>query len=167
MGRAMVAVRDEELAATTLGVNLSRVKVGTFAISAAYAGLAGSLSVMVDGQAVGNNPGLYFQRSIEFLVALVIGGTATILGPLVGAGLLVALRHNAEGDLLDRLPLVPDWVVDRKEILSPALYGSALILIVYVLPDGVVGGIRRLLMVSLLRRQSRARQEQPPLQEST
>jgi branched-chain amino acid transport system permease protein len=155
MCRAMVATRDQELAATTLGVNLAAVKVGTFAISAIYAGIAGSLSVMVEGQAVGNNPALYFQRSIEFLVAMVIGGTTTILGPLVGAGLLVALRRNTEG------------LIEGKEILSPALYGAGLILIVYVLPDGVVGGIRRLTMVSLLRRQSRAHQAQAPLQEPT
>jgi branched-chain amino acid transport system permease protein len=155
IGRAMVACRDQELAATTLGVNLAAVKVGTFAISAAYAGLAGSLSVMVDGQAVGNNPALYFQRSIEFLVAMVIGGTTTILGPLVGAGILVALRHNTEG------------LIEDKPILSPALFGTGLILIVYVLPDGVVGAVRRLTMVSLLRRQSRAHRSPPPLQEST
>jgi branched-chain amino acid transport system permease protein len=155
MGRAMVACRDQELAATTLGVNLARVKVGTFAISAAYAGLAGSLSVMVDGQAVGNNPGLYFQRSIEFLVAMVIGGTTTILGPLVGAGILVALRHNTEG------------LIEDKPILSPALFGAGLILIVYVLPDGVVGAVRRVVMVSLLRRQSRAHGSSPPVREPT
>jgi branched-chain amino acid transport system permease protein len=153
MGRAMVACRDQELAATTVGVNLAGVKIGTFAISAAYAGLAGSLSVMVDGQAVGNAPGLYFQRSIEFMVAMVIGGTATILGPIVGAGLLVALRHNTEG------------LIEDKPILSPALYGAALIGIVYVLPDGVVGGIRRLTMVSLLRRQARAHRAQRPVGE--
>jgi branched-chain amino acid transport system permease protein len=155
VGRAMVAVRDEELAATTLGVNLARVKVGTFAISAAYAGLAGSLSVMVDGQAVGNNPGLYFQRSIEFLVAMVIGGTTTILGPLVGAGILVALRRNTE------------TLIEGKEILSPALYGAGLILIVYVLPEGVVGGVRRLLLTSLYKRQARGSRSQPPVHEPT
>jgi branched-chain amino acid transport system permease protein len=131
-GRAMIATRDHELAAATVGVNLAATKVGAFAISAAYAGLAGSLSVMVEGQAVGNNPALYFQRSIEFLVAMVIGGTATIFGPLVGAFVLVVLRRNTEG------------LIEGKEILSPALYGAGLILIMYVLPEGIVGGVRRL-----------------------
>jgi branched-chain amino acid transport system permease protein len=133
VGRAMIAVRDQELAATTVGVNLAGTKVGTFALSAAYAGIAGSLSVMVHGFADGTNPIIYFQRSIEFLVAVVIGGAATILGPAVGALLLVALRRNTEG------------LIAGKEILSPALFGAALILIVFVLPEGVVGGIRRLL----------------------
>ncbi|HEY3144659.1 MAG TPA: branched-chain amino acid ABC transporter permease [Acidimicrobiales bacterium] len=131
-GRAMVACRDQELAASTLGINLAATKVGTFAISAAYAGIAGSLSVLVDHLADGTNPVLYFQRSIEFLVAMVIGGSATIFGPLVGAFLLVMLRRNTED------------LVEGKEVLAPAVYGAALMLVVYVLPDGVVGGARRL-----------------------
>jgi branched-chain amino acid transport system permease protein len=143
MGRAMVAVRDQEIAATTVGVNLAGTKVGTFALSAAYAGVAGSLSVMIDRIADATNPILYLQRSIEFLVAMVIGGAATILGPAVGAFLLVWLRRNTED------------LVEGKEILAPAIFGAALIAIVYVLPEGVVGGVRRLL-ARLGRRSSRA-----------
>jgi branched-chain amino acid transport system permease protein len=133
VGRAMVAVRDQELAAATVGVNLSGVKVATFGLSAAYAGVAGSLSVMIDRVADATNPILYFQRSIEFLVAMVIGGAATILGPAVGAFLLVWLRRNTED------------LIEGKEILAPAIFGAALIAVVYVLPEGVVGGVRRLL----------------------
>ncbi|HEX6568229.1 MAG TPA: branched-chain amino acid ABC transporter permease [Acidimicrobiales bacterium] len=133
IGRAMIAVRDQEIAATTVGVNLAGTKVATFAVSAAYAGVAGSLSVMVDRIADGTNPILYFQRSIEFLVAMVIGGAATILGPAVGALLLVLLRRNTED------------LIEGKEVLSPAIYGAALIAIVFILPEGVVGGVRRLL----------------------
>lgn len=133
VGRAMIAVRDQELAATTVGVNLAGTKVATFAISAAYAGIAGSLSVMIDRLADGTNPILYFQRSIEFLVAMTIGGAATILGPAVGALVLVMLRRNTED------------LIEGKEILAPALYGAALIAIVFILPEGLVGGVRRLL----------------------
>lgn len=143
VGRAMIAVRDQEIAATTVGVGLAGTKVATFAISAAYAGVAGSLSVMVDGIADGTNPILYFQRSIEFLVAVVIGGAATILGPAVGALLLVLLRRNTED------------LIEGKEILAPAIFGAALIAIVFVLPEGVVGGVRRLL--ARLGRRSAAR----------
>jgi branched-chain amino acid transport system permease protein len=133
VGRAMIAVRDQEIAAATVGVNLARTKVITFAISAAYAGVAGSLSLMVDRIADGTNPVLYFQKSIEFLVAMVVGGAATILGPAVGALLVVMLRRF----IMDHS--------DGKEILSPALFGAGLIVIVFVLPDGIVGGVRRLL----------------------
>jgi branched-chain amino acid transport system permease protein len=133
IGRSMVAVRDQEIAATTVGVNLAGTKVTTFAISAAYAGVAGSLSVMIDRVADATNPILYFQKSIEFLVAMVIGGAATMLGPAVGALLLVLLRRNTED------------LIEGQEILAPAIFGGALIAIVYVLPDGVVGGVRRLI----------------------
>jgi branched-chain amino acid transport system permease protein len=132
-GRAIVGVRDQEIAATTVGVNLATTKVWTFGLSAAYAGVAGSLSVMIEGFADGTNPIVYFQRSIEFLVAMTIGGAATVMGPLVGAFVVVLLRRNTSD------------LIEGKEVLSPALFGAALIAIVYVLPDGVVGGLTRLL----------------------
>lgn len=132
IGRAMVAVRDHELAASTVGVHLARVKVGTFALSAAYAGVAGALSVMIDGQASAVDPTVAFRNSIEFLVAVVIGGTATIAGPAVGALILIFLRRETDG------------LIEGQEVLSPALFGAALIAFVFVLPEGVVGGLRRL-----------------------
>lgn len=128
MGRAMIAVRDQELAAATVGINVSGVKVASFALSAAYAGVAGALSVMVTRVADASNPLIYFQLSIEFLIAVVIGGAATITGPLLGAAFLVTIRRRFEG----------------TEALSPALLGGSLIAVVFLLPDGIVGGYRRL-----------------------
>lgn len=148
MGRAMIAVRDQEIAASTVGVNLAGTKVGTFAVSAAYAGIAGSLSVMVDKLADGTNAILYFQRSIEFLVAMTIGGAATILGPAVGALVLVLLRRNTQD------------LIEGKEVLAPALFGASLIFIVFVLPEGLVGGVRRMI-ASIGRRSSAA--GRPPI----
>jgi branched-chain amino acid transport system permease protein len=132
IGRAMVAVRDQELAAATVGVNLAGVKVGTFALSAAYAGVAGSLSVMVNKVADSTSPIVYFQLSIEFLVAVVIGGSATIFGPAIGAIVLTFLRRYT------------DDAIEGKEILSPAILGAALIAIVFILPNGIVGGLRQI-----------------------
>lgn len=127
-GRAMIAVRDQEVAASTVGVNVSGVKVASFAISAAYAGVAGSLSVIVDRVADATNPLIYFQRSVEFLIAVVIGGAATISGPFLGAAFLVFVRKRFED----------------TEALAPALLGGSLMLVIYVLPDGLIGGYRRL-----------------------
>ena len=132
IGRAMVAVRDQEIAASTVGVNLARVKVGVFALSAAYAGVAGALSVMIDRAADATDPVITFRNSIEFLVAVVIGGTATIAGPAVGALILILLRRETDG------------LIEGKEVLSPAIFGAALIAMIFVLPGGVVGGLRRL-----------------------
>jgi branched-chain amino acid transport system permease protein len=64
---------------------------------------------------------------------MTIGGAATVMGPLVGAFLVVLLRRNTSD------------LIEGKEVLSPAIFGAALIAIVYVLPEGVVGGLNRLL----------------------
>ncbi|HEX2576163.1 MAG TPA: branched-chain amino acid ABC transporter permease [Aquihabitans sp.] len=135
-GRSMIAVRDQEVAASTVGVNVAGVKVASFALSAAYAGVAGSLSVLVDRVADASNPLIYFQRSIEFLIAVVIGGAATITGPLLGAAFLVFIRKRFED----------------TEALAPALLGGSLMVVIYVLPDGLVGGYRRI--VARLRRRT-------------
>jgi len=138
MGRAMIAVRDQEVAASTVGIDVARVKVASFALSAAYAGVAGSLSVLVTRVADASNPLIYFQLSIEFLIAMVIGGAATITGPFLGAALLVAIRKRFED----------------TEALAPALLGFALIAVVFVLPDGIVGAYRRLVARLRSRRSS-------------
>lgn len=129
-GRALLAVRDHEAAASTIGIDIARVKVASFAISALYAGIAGSVGVMVTGLA---NAGRVetFQLSIDFLVAIVIGGTATVLGPVVGAWTFVFLERATR-------TAFPD-----QALLSPAIFGVALILLLFALPDGIVGGARR------------------------
>ena len=136
-GRSMIAVRDQEVAATTVGVNVSGTKVASFALSAAYAGVAGSLSAMVERVADATNPLIYFQLSITFLIAVVIGGAATITGPLLGAAFLVYVREKTTG-------IGSFGPFEDTAQLSPALLGGALIIAVYVLPDGIVGGLRRL-----------------------
>jgi len=143
-GRALIAVRDHEAAAETVGINIAQVKVLAFAISALYAGIAGSCSVLVDHTADGNSLKT-FQLSIEFLVAVVIGGVATVVGPLIGAWIVVFLQHVI-ADLL------PNWVGDTGLLhrvvgdpaASPAIFGLLLIFFVFVLPDGIVGGCKRL-----------------------
>ncbi len=130
-GRALIAVRDQETAAAVVGIDPAQVKVAAFALSAVYAGMAGALSVLVEGVANADTVGV-FQQSILFLVAVVVGGTATIVGPIVGAYLVVYLEHATRG------------IIANKPVLSPAIFGVVLILCMYVLPDGVVGGARRI-----------------------
>jgi branched-chain amino acid transport system permease protein len=141
-GRAFIAVRDHEAAASTVGINLPVVKVSAFAISAAYAGVAGALSILVTGVADATRVET-FNLSIEFLIAVVIGGTATIIGPLIGGWLVVMVR-----DQIDKFVEDPSFAASffrDKEVLTPAIFGIGLILLMYMLPDGIVGGTRRLL----------------------
>jgi branched-chain amino acid transport system permease protein len=143
LGRSLIAVRDHEAAAETVGINIAQTKILAFALSAMYAGIAGSCSVLVIPHlASETDPVTTFQQSIQFLVAVVIGGTATILGPLIGAWFVVFLQRaisdytNSGGSgFVHRILANP--------AASPAIFGIILILFVYVLPDGVVGGIRR------------------------
>jgi branched-chain amino acid transport system permease protein len=140
-GRALIAVRDHEAAAETVGIDIARVKVLAFATSALYAGVAGSCFVLVKRLATVSSLST-FQLSIEFLVAVVVGGTATVLGPFIG-GVLVVLSGRWISESFPSTLLF--WHINDsvKSLLSPAIYGIGLILLMYVLPDGIVGGARR------------------------
>jgi branched-chain amino acid transport system permease protein len=143
-GRALIAVRDHESAAQTVGINVAFVKVMAFALSALYAGVAGSCSVLIVTQASADKVQT-FQLSIEFLVAVVIGGTATLLGPLVGGALVVFVQHWISSTLPKHVSST--GLVGRvlsNPASSPAIFGILLILFVFALPDGLVGGARRL-----------------------
>ncbi len=142
-GRALIAVRDHEAAAETVGINAARVKIMAFALSALYAGIAGSCSVLVDHLANADKVQT-FQLSIKFLVAVVIGGTATVIGPLVGAAVVVSLQWIISEVLPRHLGSL--GVLKRtlgNPAASPAIFGILLILFVFVMPDGIVGGLRR------------------------
>src|SRR4029078_255453 len=85
MGRAMVAVRDNTTAAAVMGVNVALVKTIVFGTSAALAGVAGSAFVFRQGQAPPDNLLFTILGSILFVVIMVSGGQASLLGPIVGA----------------------------------------------------------------------------------
>lgn len=151
-GRSLIAVRDHEAAATTVGINLPAVKVSAFALSAMYAAVAGSLAVLVNFGASADKVST-FQLSIEFLVAVVVGGTATVVGPVLGGFFVVYVQY---------------WITQQfpdRPLLSPAIFGIILIVLMYVLPDGAVGGVRRL--VALVRRRSAGRAPSTPTPATT
>jgi branched-chain amino acid transport system permease protein len=140
-GRSLIAVRDHEAAAATVGINPARAKLGAFSISALYAGVAGSLSVLVFNLADATKAET-FKISILFLVAVVVGGTATVIGPIIGGFLLVYAEHTITEFVGD--PFTLESFFKGKEILAPAVFGITLILMMYVLPDGIAGGTKRL-----------------------
>ena len=129
-GRAIVAIRDNETAAEVVGVNLATYKVGVFAVSSAIAGLAGSLSMIVgSGRVDLGRDGSVVLESIQFLAAMVIGGAATIAGPVLGSAFVV---------------FIPEFASDINPQLSQVIYGALLIILMLVLPSGFMGGIRRI-----------------------
>jgi branched-chain amino acid transport system permease protein len=140
-GLAFRAVRDSEIAAMSSGVSLARYKTLAFGISAAYAGVAGSLFAIATTFV---NPDTFpIALSIFLLVGVVVGGLGGLSGLVFGAIFIQFLPLWAQGEgIASRLP---DFIVDRtKEPGAPALiYGIVLILLMFFLPNGVGGLFRR------------------------
>ena len=83
IGRAFSAIRDRDIAAEALGINLYRYKMYAFALSSFYAGIAGSLLFIISG---GIEPGTFsLLYSITFIAIVIIGGVGTVMGPFYGA----------------------------------------------------------------------------------
>jgi branched-chain amino acid transport system permease protein len=108
-GRAMQAVRDGDVAAEIIGVDIRRYKVGAFALSAALAALAGGLYAViqqyVSPEEFSGNRGLFL--SIQFIAIIIVGGMGTLYGSVLGAAVVGALPRLLD-DLSVRtdLPLV-------------------------------------------------------------
>jgi branched-chain amino acid transport system permease protein len=127
VGRALITIRENEIAAKTMGVNLASYKTGAFAVSAMYAGIGGALFTLPIGFLAPESFPLAL--SFAFLAAIVVGGLATIGGALFGALFI---------------EFVPVYASDVNEALAGVIYGGVLILFMYLLPTGVMGLGRRL-----------------------
>jgi branched-chain amino acid transport system permease protein len=108
-GRTINAVRQSEIASETIGVSVYRMKLKTFAFSAVLAGLAGALFTHQQGYIVSDT--FTFDKSVELLVYVILGGARTLFGPLLGTTVLVILpellKTVASYDILPKssLPL--------------------------------------------------------------
>ena len=143
IGRAFIAVRDSEIGAEQLGVNVPLYKTLAFGISSCYAGVGGGLLFIV--QAFISPSSMDLLASINFLIAIVIGGLATILGSIFGA-----LYLTFQGELISNLSpqiarVVPEQVVSDPETLRGVIFGSALIFTIIAFPRGFAGFVRDLL----------------------
>ncbi|GGN75254.1 branched-chain amino acid ABC transporter permease [Actinoplanes lobatus] len=134
-GRGMRAAATSETAAAASGVAIGRYRLAVFALSAAFAGLAGGVYAFYLGYlAPGSFPVLL---SIEFVVMAVVGGLGTIAGPLVGATVVVLLVQ-----VLNTLGTQPGMPGYAPAVLSYAVYAVVLIICVLYLPRGLVPAIR-------------------------
>ena len=134
IGRAFRAVRDSEIAAVASGVELPLYKTLAFGISAAYAGVAGSLFVLAtNGFAAPDEFGVVL--SLELLIGAAVAGLGSLWGILAGAafvGLLPAVSTS--------VPVI------GSEHGRDVVFGAAVIVVMLLLPDGFAGllaGIRR------------------------
>lgn len=127
VGDAMMAVRDQPIAAAAMGIDNSLLKTKTFGVSAMYTGVAGALGA-VAAQYIAPDS-FTFMLSISFMVGIVVGGAGTVTGAIYGAIFI---------------GLVPDFASDLSKAVPWALYGCCLIACVFLMPDGIHGVIARL-----------------------
>jgi branched-chain amino acid transport system permease protein len=139
IGRNWRAVRDDEVAAALDGINVAAARVRAFVVSATSAGLAGALLAILTGLVA---PGAYtITLSIALLTGAVIGGLGSLAGALWGSLVIV---------------LVPTYVTDVSTShglsatvganIPIAAYGAVLILVMLVFPQGIQGGLRRIMI---------------------
>jgi branched-chain amino acid transport system permease protein len=121
-GRAMIAIRENPIAASAMGINVSLYKSLTFGVSALYTGVAGALGAIAV-QFVAPDSFTYF-LSIALFVGLIVGGVGSIGGTLIG-GLFVLF--------------VPNIAEQISKGLAGAVFGVILILVIYVMPSGAAG----------------------------
>ncbi|MEO7556969.1 MAG: branched-chain amino acid ABC transporter permease [Acidimicrobiales bacterium] len=139
VGRAMVAVRDNETAAAVMGVNLAVVKTVTFGVSAGLCGLAGSLFVLRQSQAQPDISYFTIIGAIIFLVVMVIGGASSLTGPIVGAIVYYRLNDYTLGiEKKSYLSFSRDFLKDRPG-LATIVFAALLIGLMFAAPDGIVG----------------------------
>ncbi len=128
LGRSMRAIRDNELAASVSGVNVYRVKVAAFALSAILGGIGGGF--FAGGFAYVSPDQFSFAESIVFITMTLLGGVASPVGALIGTALLIVLPES-----LRFLKSVPG--------LYLAIYGLSIILIIRYMPDGIWGFVQQ------------------------
>jgi branched-chain amino acid transport system permease protein len=127
VGRAIVAIRDNHIAAEAMGVNSALYKSLVFGVSAAYTGVAGALSASVIAYVAPDSFDVFL--SITLLIGSVIGGLASISGAVFGALFI---------------QFVPNWAQDISKAAPWAIFGVFLIVFMYVMPFGIAGAIRLL-----------------------
>ena len=124
-GKILIAIRDNENVARTVGLNILLIKVACFALASFAAGIAGSLHAFANSVI---SPGDFSYLLAAFALAYVkVGGEDSILGPIIGAVLLVSLGSYALG------------LGGQEHIF----YGAAIVLVVLLMPHGLVGLVRR------------------------
>ena len=135
IGMGLAAIRDNDEAASTSGINIFNLKLFAFAISACIAAIAGAVFFMFQGYI---SPSVSFSMkwTITMILATVIGGISTEEGPIIGTAIIVFLH----------------FVLARYAGISLVIQGTLLIIIMLLAPQGIVGFLRKTRSYQSLRR---------------
>ena len=144
-GRVMMAMRDHELATTSVGVDVRILRLKAFAFSSAIAGVAGALYAYYLSNATAETFGINF--AIQFIAMIIIGGMGSLWGSLVGAALWLLLPSIITGfasQAGDSTGLVRLLLVENKAQLVQLIFGMMVILLLIFVPGGIAGMGRQL-----------------------
>jgi branched-chain amino acid transport system permease protein len=134
-GRAMMAIRDYHIAADTMGINTARYKTVTFGISAAYTGIAGALSASAIAFVAPDSFNIFL--SIKFLIGLVVGGVGSLTGSVVGGIFYVLVDNSAQAIST----FIKNDLGLQFDLSAYTIFGLLLIMLMYLMPQGIVGGV--------------------------
>jgi len=132
LGRAMVAIRDSEISAQSMGIHLARYKTFAFAISAFMTGLAGALFAHYVRFLAPDSFDVLL--SVQFVTIVFVGGLGSLHGAVLGA-MFVRLLPQVIAILRDDLP----FGIGRMPGLEPSLFGLVLVLVILFEPGGIYG----------------------------
>ena len=136
LGRAFISIRDNDLAAELLGVNLFNYKLRAFFVAATFAGIAGALKAHSQ-RGIGTEFGYALDESIIFLGMLVIGGLGTNLGPYLGAIFVILLEDAALWMGASLADIFPEQAASLETSFRPIFFGVMLMLFLIFEPRGL------------------------------
>jgi branched-chain amino acid transport system permease protein len=128
-GRSLKAIRDDETAASALGKNVALLKTLAVVVSSSFAAVAGSLFTFY--LSFINVESFVLEVSVQIIAMVIIGGTATLLGPVIGAVIVLLLPA-----LLTYLPYLPPTEIGS---IQQMIYGLAMVLLMIFRPSGLWG----------------------------
>jgi branched-chain amino acid transport system permease protein len=140
LGRAWIALREDEVAAASMGVPLVRTKLLAYGTGAAFGGISGAF--LASRLSVVNADQFQFFFSIFILAMVILGGLGSIEGVLIGAGVLVYLNFKFIPDVNEKPREWLDLDLDLSE-LSAAIYGFLLVVMMLLRPQGLIPERRR------------------------
>jgi branched-chain amino acid transport system permease protein len=140
LGRAWIALREDEVAAASMGVPLVKTKLLAYGTGAAFGGIAGAF--LASRLSVVNADQFQFYFSIFILAMVILGGLGSIEGVLIGAGVLVYLNYKFIPDLNAKPREWFNLDLDLSE-LSSAIYGFLLVMMMVLRPQGLIPERRR------------------------
>jgi branched-chain amino acid transport system permease protein len=140
LGRAWVALREDEVAAVSMGIPLVRTKLLAYALGAAFGGIAGaflgSYTTLIDANQ------FQFGFSIFVLAMVIVGGLGSVWGVVVGALLLANINYYLIPDVLNHLPSKFGLNFDLSD-LNVSIFGFLLVLVMVLRPQGLIPERRR------------------------